>query len=418
MYIQSEKYGGACACGRDHNMTTKLVIIEPGCLKNAGNYMAEQGIIGGICALYGSNSYAATEGRHPKAAQEIVLSAEGLHADEHAVTKVLELLKDDITAIAAIGGGTIHDIGRYCAYKRGLRFISCPSCASVDGFCSSVAAMTWYGYKKTLTAVAPDIVIADTEIIKSAPFRLVKSGIGDIIAKYTALTDWRIAHELTGEYFCQQIHDMMRAAADAAIASVPGLLSGSEDAFGRVMYALALSGIAMQMMGNSRPASGAEHHISHLIEMSPPGLAVSGHALHGEKTGVGSVIVAREYKRLMEKEDILPYLTDYQSIHQEKLSDFFGNYLSPAIIRENENDCLRAVSPAALSRKWMRIRDILSGLMGAEEMYSILSLIDAKREPEDIGVSTSDIDILLEYSPLVRNRLTLMRIRRLINIPA
>ena len=128
------------------------------------------------------------------------------------------------------------------------------------GFCSTVAAMTWYGFKKTLPAVAPEIVLADTEIIKNAPMELVRSGVGDIMAKYTALADWKMAHVLTNELFCEKIYSIMQDAADTVMQSVPGIARGEESAYADVTYALIMSGIAMQMMGNSRPASGAEHH--------------------------------------------------------------------------------------------------------------------------------------------------------------
>lgn len=202
MIIDTREYGGVCLCGREHIMTTRSVVIESGCLLRLEEILEQSGIRGKRCAIYGENSYAATADRHPRAGQEIVLPAAGLHADERSTARVLELLDGDVEVILAVGSGTIHDIARYCARERGLRLVSCPTAASVDGFCSTVSAMTWHGYKKTVPAVAPEIVVADTEIIRNAPPELVKSGVGDILAKYTALADWKIANVLTGEYFC------------------------------------------------------------------------------------------------------------------------------------------------------------------------------------------------------------------------
>ncbi len=67
------------------------------------------------------------------------------------------------------------------------------------------------------------------------------------------------------------------------------------EACSHLMYALLLSGLAMQMVGNSRPASGAEHHVSHLLEMEifNPNLD----AYHGEKVGVGLLLASRVYHR-------------------------------------------------------------------------------------------------------------------------
>lgn len=412
--LDARQFGGSCRCGKDHTMVTRSVLIAPGALLALEDALHENGIEGKRCTLYGERTYAATAGRRPYAEQEIILPSKGLHADEKAVARTLAELHGDTGVLIAVGSGTIHDIARYCAHERGLRFVSCPTAASVDGFCSTVAAMTWCGYKKTLPAVAPEIVAADTDVIRAAPIELVRSGVGDILAKYTALADWRMAHVLTGEYFCPEIHVLMQTAADTAVESVDGLLRGEAAAFENVTKALVLSGIAMQMMGNSRPASGAEHHIAHLIEMHPSQLPVAFSALHGEKTGVGTILTAREYKRLAEIEDIAPLIQRYAPFPAEKMRAFFGEPLFGAVEEENRRDCLAEVTPERLDESWQRLREILATIPAPEELFRVLERLDARRTPEDIGVSSADLDRLLRYSPLVRNRLTLMRARRLI----
>ena len=416
MFIDCSKYAGKCACGREHTMETRAAVIEPGCLFEFEKYMAQFGVTGKRCALYGENSYAATADRHPRAEQKIVLDPTGLHANEISTAEVLAKLEGDVEVIVAVGSGTIHDIARFCAHERGIRFVSCPTGASVDGFCSTVAAMTWYGFKKTLPAVAPEIVLADTEIIKNAPMELVRSGVGDIMAKYTALADWKMAHVLTNELLCEKIYSIMQDAADTVMQSVPGIVRGEESAYADVTYALIMSGIAMQMMGNSRPASGAEHHISHMIEMEPEAFPVKFPAMHGEKTGVGSLIAVREYKRLAKIEDITPYITDYAPIPEEHFRKFFGERLADSLIKENENDCLAKVSREKLSASWGELRHIIDELPTEEYLYGLLEMLDAKRDLASIGVEESELSVLLKNSPLVRNRLTLMRTRRMMNI--
>ena len=416
MIVDSSTYSGICSCGKQHDMVTRGAVIEKDCLLRFEELMEQYGISGKRCALYGENSYAATADRHPAAQQVIVLKAEGLHADEKSTAEVLAKLEEDVEVLIAVGSGTIHDIARFCAHERGIRFVSCPTAASVDGFCSTVAAMTWYGFKKTITAVAPEIVIADSEIIKNAPFHMVCSGVGDIMAKYTALAEWEISHAVTGEYLCQTIYDITRQAADMVMESVPGLLAGEHTAYEHVTYALVMSGIAMQMMGNSRPASGAEHHISHMIEMGPKQFEVGFPAMHGEKTGVGTVIAAREYARMAQAEDISHSVVDYAPVSDAYLTEFFGEALAEAVIAENRADCLAKVTPEALVANWQTVREIIGKIPSADELYALLTQLGAKRDPEDIGISGEQIETLLEYSPLVRNRLTLMRMRRMLKI--
>lgn len=414
MFVDFSQFGGKCSCGRSHDMVTKAAVIESGCLKNFEKYAAQFGISGKRCALYGENGYAATSDRHPDADQEIVLNPSGLHANEISTAEVLSKLRNDIEVIIAVGSGTIHDIARYCAHERGIRFVSCPTAASVDGFCSTVSAMTWYGYKNTMPGVAPEVVFADTEIIKNAPVELVRSGVGDIMAKYTARADWEIAHLVTGEYLCERIMNIMAEAADTVMNNITGIVNGEDSAYESVTYALIMSGVAMQMMGNSRPASGSEHHISHMIETGPVSLNVEFPALHGEKTGVGSIIAADEYKRLARVEDITPYLIDYATLDEDEMRRWYGDALVGAIMEENSNDCLAGVSKERLAECWSEIRRIISELHDSYYFAALLDEIGAKKTPEEIGISSDDIPLILKYSPTVRNRLTLMRMKRMI----
>lgn len=283
MIIDSAKLNGPCSCGRSHEMITKEAIIEPGCLKKLDFYTDKYGITGKRAVIYDENTYHAKNILHPAADQEIILDPTNLHANEIAVGKVMEQLDGDIDYLVAIGSGTIHDTTRYCANDRGIPFISCPTAASVDGFCSTVSAMTWKGYKKTMPGVAPVFVLADIDIIKEAPLYLALSGAGNIFGKYTALADWNIGHALTGEYLCPVIESMTRDAVDAVRSCCTGLKEQDEHAFEQLTYGLILSAWPCKLMGNSRPASGSEHHISHLIEMQPAAFPFHSDALHGEK---------------------------------------------------------------------------------------------------------------------------------------
>ena len=105
-----------------------------------------------------------------------------------------------------------------------------------------------------------------------------------MIGKYVSLTDWKLGSLLTGEFYCETIADMTRQATGKVLDSAEGILSGDGEAYENLMSGLLMSGLAMQMMGNSRPASGAEHHISHFIEMNPPAAENSCDALHGERS--------------------------------------------------------------------------------------------------------------------------------------
>ncbi|MBQ8409017.1 MAG: sn-glycerol-1-phosphate dehydrogenase [Clostridia bacterium] len=410
MIIDSKKYNGLCSCGKEHKMITEVCIVEAGCLERIGDHLDEYGLRGYSVAIYDENTYRATVGLHPKADKEIILDPKGLHADNHGVALAMEQLPEGCDYLIAVGSGTVHDITRYCAYTKGIPFVSCPTAASVDGFCSSVAAMTWDGFKKTFEAVAPKIVVADLNIISKAPMFLTNSGFGDMIGKFIALADWQIAHELTGEYFCPVIHDITLDATKAVIESTEAIKNGDIAAFEKLTYGLLMSGLAMQLLGNSRCASGAEHHISHLIEMQPEGLAVSSEALHGEKVGVGTLLACREYHRIKNREGIA--WQDYPDVDDAYIMAMFGERLSRSIIDENAKNCASGITAEAIEEHWQAICKIIDTIPTYDALIAKYKMIGAKACLSDINVPEDRLDTLLEYSPLVRNRLTLMRLRR------
>ncbi len=413
MIIDSLQYNGLCSCGKEHEMKTALCVVENGCLAKLDSYLAKCGISGFTVAVYDENTYKATEGKHPAVDAEVVLDPTDLHANEHGVACLMERLPKNAEVLIAIGSGTVHDITRYCAYTEKTEFVSCPTAASVDGFCSSVAAMTWHGCKKTLTAVAPKLVVADLDVIKRAPMRLTRSGFGDMIGKYIALTDWKIGNLVKGEFYCERIATMTLDATEAVMHSVQGILDGEDSAFEKLTYGLLLSGLAMQMMGNSRPASGAEHHISHLIEMSPPALHVKSDALHGEKVGVGTLLVLRKYKALAAIST--PTFEDYQSCSKELFLSLFGEDMTKELLAENANDSANGITAERLSHCWQDICREINALPDPDTLDAIYASFHVKRTLGDIDVSEERLEDLLRYSHLVRNRLTLMRLAKCIH---
>lgn len=412
MIIDSLKYNGMCSCGREHKMVTECAVVESGSLFKLDEYLEKYGLTEGTVAVYDKNTYQATADRHPKVDFEVILCPDDLHANEHGVELLQKELPSEAKVLIAIGSGTIHDITRYCAYEAGIDFVSCPTAASVDGFCSSVAAMTWKGSKKTLTAVAPRFVLADTDIVKKAPLYLAKSGFGDMVGKYVALTDWKIGHILTGEFYCEKIAEMTKDATKEVLESAEGIISGDDASYENLMYGLLLSGLAMQMMGNSRPASGAEHHISHIIEMSPEGLDVHSDALHGEKVGVGTLLAVGEYHRIAEMNEI--EWQDYKEYDREYVYEIFGERLTEEIMAENQKDSASGITADMIQKALPQIVKAIQEIPTLNELKEIYEKLQIKASLEDIDVLQERVSKLLDYSPCVRNRLTLMRLRKCI----
>lgn len=414
MIIDKQFFEEKCPSSKGKLQTEKL-IIENGCLRSFEKYISEFELKGKIAAIYDKNTYNAKGIRHIPVDQEIVLDYDNIQANEIFVERILNKIEKEVEVLVAVGAGTIHDLTRFCAFKRGNKFISCPTAASVDGFCSNVAAMTWKGYKKTFTTLAPLFVLADTAVVKNAPERLYKSGIGDIFGKYISLTDWQIGNLLTNEKYDTDVAKLTKEAINTVKASVGNFTKGYDEAYESLMYALLLSGIAMQIVGNSRPASGAEHHFSHLIEIDPAPLALHADALHGEGVGVGTIIMSQLYHDSVKIKDISKSLHSFSLPSMLSLQGSFGE-LAPVIYEENKDDCLANVDQDIIKGNWQNIINIIVQVPKAAELVKLYRKLGLKTTLGDIGIKENKLKEIVKLSPYMRNRLTFARLLWMIDV--
>ena len=416
MRVDINKFIGFCGCGKEHKIMVKDIIIESEAIKKLSMIMEKEGFKN-ITIICDENTYAAA-GEEIKEiipkGKFINLKSENLHANEIAVQKVYECLAVKNDVLIALGSGTIHDITRYVAYNKDIPFISVPTAASVDGFVSTVAAMTWKGDKKTFTAVSPIYVVADTDIFKEAPYRLTASGVSDLIGKYTALVDWKISSIVIGEYICNKVCNMEIDAVNKLCECVDDLVLGKSEAYEQLMYALILSGLAMQIIGNSRPASGAEHHMSHLWEME----VINKHldAYHGEKVSVGLILVMEEYKKIKKSiENGRCRVKKYYGLEEDILKEVFkSREMYDSIMKENTPDPLLNVNKVILQNRLESIAEILEKLPTLDFVKDTLKRAKAVTTLEEIGLSNDVKQNSIRVSPYVRNRLTLMRISKML----
>ena len=402
-------------CSKRHHVLLKSAVIAPDAMLGFEDVLHQCGFDDDYAVIYDENTYEALQGKRPKAKQEIILPPENLHANEHGVDLAKAKLGDAKLLVAA-GAGTVHDISRYICAERGAPFASVPTAASVDGFVSSVAAMTLGGFKVTVPSAAPDFLVADLDVIAAAPAYLAASGLGDVLGKYVSLTDWSIAHAVTGEYHCAYTAELMKQAVDEAAASVEGIAAGERTAFGSLMKALVLSGVAMQLTGNSRPASGAEHHVSHCIELGPPWLPAVD-ALHGEKVGVGTVLALKKYRSWIgaSPNELVRAVSAWKPYTQSQLASVFG-HLTESVLKENETCCLATVEPQKIAEKWDAVQALLRALPESEKVAALLSRVGGKTTLGNLGIDESQREKLLTWSPAVRNRLTFMRLLQTLNL--
>ena len=411
MIMDCSKYIGKCSCGRTHELETKMVVVEYDALSRFEEYMAAVGLGDKRrTVIYDSNIYGLTEGKHVKADQEIVLPAQGLRSEDILIEDMMTRLEDP-EVLVAFGAGTIMDFGRYPAYKLGIPFVAIPTLASSDGFTASICSVILKGQKKSISMKAPALVVADLDIIKGAPKRLVSSGVNDILAKYISLADWKMATLVTDEDYCPMVAGLAQEALDIMRAAADKMAATGEIDHEAMTMAQMKSGLTMQLWDNSRAASGAEHLMAHLVEMKPPRFE-NAEGIHGECVGVGTFACVKEYHRLAK---LKPKPKPFEPLTREWVLEKFGERLCDGIMKENANDVLGTFDAQSIVDHWDEFLEIIGTIPPAEEMEALYRACGCKYLPEHIGIDPALADEMLDISAAIRNRLTLVRMKRVLD---
>ena len=413
-----------CACGMEHNIEVEKIVIESGAVSQLEEILEEFQNPVFICD---SNTRTAAE---PFLEEEfkdypvIELNPEGLQADNRGVNKVMKQLdycdrglsSVSVDVLVAIGGGTIHDLTRYAATEYDIPFVSIPTAASVDGYAANVAALTWDGLKRTVAGVSPRWILADTDIFSAAPSRLTASGVSDFLGKYISILDWKIAHLVTGEYICEEVCDLLEKALRDVSRVLEDIRFGDKDAIEKLMYALLLSGLCMQMVESPRPVSGAEHMVSHLWDLNV--LNEKTNALHGEQVGLGLLIVTDYYKKLgyaIRHKKVTVKSETAKGLEMSLLEHTFGKKgLLEGILTENTPNPLEDIDLEELEAQLPEIEDLIDDLPDADDMYAKLHDAGCVHEISSLGIEKEKAELTLQSSPYVRNRLTLLRLSKLL----
>lgn len=303
-----------CSCGQHHKMNIQKLIMGKGVLPQICD-IAEPFKEGPILMVSDNHTYEAAAGKvldmlkqKQFPVKSLVLdSGDGiLIPDEGVVGKVLLNVEPNTKLLIGVGSGTINDTVKYISARTKIPYVIVCTAPSMDGYVADGAPLILDGKKISFVATLPYGVLGDTEIMKNAPQRLIQAGFGDVLGKLTALADWSLAKKLNGDYYCQTCVSLVQKALEKVIANVDGLAKREDDAILYLIEALNLTGVAMGLIGISRPASGAEHMLSHFWEMD---FIAKGKfpELHGIKVGIATPIVAEIFDRMKEyiPEDVM-----------------------------------------------------------------------------------------------------------------
>lgn len=372
-----------CECGRVHSCPIENVIIKSGAVNEAA-----EALTGFQTAIIVSDRNTRPLAIEPlinglKAAgimyEEVYYDSEGiLIPNEDALeklTKTVQLQLDfekakETLAIIGIGSGVINDICKQVSFEQGLPYMIIATAPSMDGYASNVSALILKGMKATLTARPPRWIIGDTQILKDAPVDMIRAGMGDILGKFSCLNDWKLAVLITGEHFCQTIYDMTKKEAVLCAENIEKCLSHDEEAIGGLMTSLVMVGVAMAYMGNSRPASGCEHHISHFFEVT--GVAFhKPYLAHGIDVAYSTILTMR-LREMLVKEDpsVFRYSFD-QAQFEDSIRRVYGPLAEEVLELQNRSEMYKDRLDV-ISARWGEIVEILKDAPTGEEMTEML----------------------------------------------
>lgn len=296
----------SCACGKSHKVDIQAIRVGSGVIQELPGILRDLGA-SHIFLVADNYTYEASGRQVEQLLDQAGLSYHKrvfqtetpLVPNEYALGSVLAAMTSQDDMLLAVGSGTLNDVTKYVSARTGIPYVIAATAPSMDGYASTVAPTILDGFKTTLPAVYPAAIVADVDILKDAPMPMLTAGFGDIIGKFTSLADWRLSHQLNGEYYCPEVAGVIEAAVETCAANAQALAQREPQAIQAVTEALILSGLAMGMVGVSRPASGAEHQMAHYWEMDALRRGEE-HPLHGNAVGVGTVLAASLYEMAAE----------------------------------------------------------------------------------------------------------------------
>jgi len=408
-----EEFRKPCPCGRVHETAVEDVHIGSGIIKDTGRILKENKFSSDLLLVADKNTL--------KAADGIIESLDGFNvsfhiydnirvADMKHVDELRELIKNRDISVISVGTGSVNDPCRLACALENKKLCIFATAPSMDGFASDTSPIVKEGFKSSYQAKSPEVIIGDTKILASSPSYLKSAGFGDMMAKYVGLVDWKISSLLTGEYYCERVGGLTRNAVDTLLSMACRVTADDEETAGQIFESLLMTGIAMSFTKNSRPASGSEHIIAHLIEclQLPEGIIPN---YHGEDVGVCTLEMLKFYNSLAALESVRGVS---ESPDWDKIFAVYGNMAEDVKKLNFPENIVDSVNPDDITAGWQEIRDIIHSVPSYDAVRDAMIKAGCKITVSDIEKPQDYFDLCVKYSPYMRKRLTLLRLRDMI----
>lgn len=349
-----------------------------------------------------------------------IFSDPSVYADDIHVAMVRSVLEKQRSTIAvAVGSGTINDIVKRASHECGRPYMCVPTAPSVDGFTAAGAAITVQGFKTTLTCDPPAVVLADSRVLREAPAQMIASGYGDLCAKITAGADWIIADMLDIEPIVPRIWSLVQDSLRDRLSDPVGLRERKDETVTQVFSGLVDVGYAMAAYRDSRPASGADHLLSHVWEMEH--LTCGGEGVsHGFKVALGTLVSTALLTEMLtvtqkdlEASFIRPCPRNIEERKTEASAWLEGNPNRTEILNVVEDKFLPPPRLQERRRNIMERWGVLCGrirsqMMPFSDLKHALSCAGCPVEPADIGLDASMLLRGIYVAQMIRTRYTIL----------
>ncbi len=419
------KPGAVCACGKEHCLDLKDVVIGKGAIRQLPACLEKLGAKKPFLLMDVNTQKAAGEKVAALLEEEgiaygrYVFQKKALKPDEWAVGSAVMHFDHSCDCIVTVGSGVLNDIGKILSNTAKVPCIIVGTAPSMDGYASASSSMDMDGLKISLSSRCPDIIIGDTDILKNAPMRMLQSGLGDMLAKYVSICEWRISHLINGEYYCEKVAALVRLALKRCTDNAEGLLKRDEKAVEAVFEGLVIGGAAMTYAGVSRPASGVEHYFSHLWDMR--GLEFGTPAdLHGIQCAIGTLMAVKLYERIKtltpdpEKAEAFVKTFSFED-WAEQLRTYWGKGAEAMIALEAKEQKYSVEKHSArlpiILAHWQKILAIMEEeLPSSADLEKLLDTIGAPKTPAEIGIDPAILPVCFKATKDIRDKYIVSRL--------
>lgn len=413
-----------CECGKTHTASVDKIIVEKGAINKLPQLIAQYNAKK-VFVLADKNTFMVAgekvlgilDNAGIKYSKHVFMDS-ALEPDEKAVGSAVMHFDHACDLVVAVGSGVINDVGKILSATAKVPYFIVGTAPSMDGYASATSSMSMDGLKVSLSSKCANVIVGDIDILKNAPMNMLQAGLGDMLAKYVSIAEWRIANQITGEYYCERVAELIRVALKKCVDNAKGLLNRDEQAVKAVFEGLVIGGVAMAFAGVSRPASGVEHYFSHVWDMR--GLEFGAKVdLHGTQCAVGTLIASRLYEKVLDialdKQKAINYAQNFDfNDWSKQLTLFLGKGAQAMIALEEKEQKYNVQKHAErleiILAKWEIILDIIrKEIPSAKTVEQILDVIGAPKSAKEIGIDC-DLGLTFKATKDIRDKYVLSRL--------